>query len=456
MNLPSPRPRRKHAHQHALPHSTEIERAFLGGLLVGGRAAFDEFTESFSVAGLHSPKHVALFELLAELHAAGGFDLQTVFDEIGAREDSDRYGGISYVVALPNQCPSIEALPLYAAKLMALATRRHLVVAGNAIAEIGATQVDDPITLVASAERALLEVSAHSRIADIEPIGTEVRATVEQIYERQRQIQMHGDNYVAGVSLGFRAIDKFTNGLQGNQFWLLAARPGAGKTALSLEVALSAINCGVPTLFISLEMSRRQLLERLLARIGSINYGGITSGRISRGDPDRLDAAAEWLSGIGLFVDDESNRTIDQIRAIVARAVRKHGVGLAIIDYIQLIKMVIRKGASLSEGVGEVSRILKVISKELNIPILALSQLNRNLESRADKRPMPSDLRDSGSLEQDADVILFIYRDELYNPESADKGIAEIIIPKNRAGMTGTVKLRFDGSKQQFSELYAD
>ena len=456
MNQPSPRPRRKSGHHLALPHSTELERAYLGGLILGGRENFDEFTEGFTSAGLHNPKHAALFELLAELFNGGGFDIQTVLDEVGSREDSDRYGGISYVVALPNQCPSIDAVPLYASKLMALATRRHLVVAGNAIAEIGATQLDDPITLVASAERALAEVSTNSRLADIEPIGTDVRAALEQIYERQRQMQIHGENYVAGVTLGFRALDKLTNGLQGNQFWLLAARPGAGKTALSLEFALSAINCGVPTLYVSLEMSRQQLLERLLARVGDVHYGGLTSGRLNRSDPDRLDAAAEWLTNIGLFVDDTSNRTIDQIRAIVARAVRKHGVGLAIIDYIQLIKLVIRKGASMSEGVGEVSRILKVISKELNIPILALSQLNRNLESRTDKRPMPSDLRDSGSLEQDADVIVFIYRDEMYNPEGEDRGTAEIIIPKNRAGQTGMVKLRWDGSKQRFSELYAD
>lgn len=452
---PAPRPERLRARK-GLPHSLETERVVLGGFLLS-HDLFTEIGAEVQAADFHRPQHQALFTLIVVIASKGPYDLATVIEEVAAREDQDAHGGVAYVISLPSSVASIETVVGHVRSLKTYATRRRLVTAGQKIVEIGATEIAEPIGLIAMSEAALQEAVNVANLDEVHPVGAYVPEVLQDIYRIQRareEAERTGAYFVDGVSTGWRALDEKSGGLLGDQLIILAARPGAGKTALSLNLVTSALSSGVPVMYASLEMSRASLLGRMLADLGNVFYDRITGGRLEHHDMDRLSKAAEWLASAPLTVDDTAGQTVAYIVAQARRMKLKRDIGLLVVDYLQLVNMD-DKNSRLTQNdkVGKVSWAFKQLSKELKIPVILISQLNRSLESRQDKRPMPSDLRDSGSIEQDADKILFIYRDEMYNAETADKGIAEVIVAKNRAGTTGTARLRWQGELQRFSDI---
>ncbi len=444
-----------------LPHSTEIERSLLGGLLLDP-SQLPDVRELLTAEDLHRPQHQALLQLLIELaEVRGGYDFQLVLDEVSQRPEPEHYGGVAYIVALPNACPSVESVKLYAEKLRAYSVRRRLILAAWSIIDRASAGEDEIGTLVAEAEKSVFEVSQGTESRDWFGLAEVLREQLEVIEDRQalfEEARRTGTSVVVtGVTTGFADLDSRLAGLQKTDLIILAARPAMGKTALALNLALNAAQKGGAAVGVfSLEMSRQQLVTRLLTAEAQVDASKVRIGDLNREDFDRLHTAAEALQRLSLYIDDAPGLTMPALRSKARRLKAEHPeLGLLIIDYLQLMQGSGNAKESREQVISNISRGLKILAKELQIPVIALSQLNRSLEARTDKRPMMSDLRESGAIEQDADIILFIYRDEVYNPESPDKGIAEVIIAKQRSGPIGTVKLAFLGQFTLFRN-YAD
>ncbi len=430
-------------------HAWETERALLGGLLLDP-SQLAEVSERVSAASFSRPPHENLFALLIELHERGvRTDVVTMIDEIGRRKAED-YDGVAYVAALPNACPSVENLLTYAERVREASARRRLIDAASHIVEVVKTEPKDLQTLLDDAERAIFEVSQLSGRSDWHPLAEVIDEQFVMIQERAK-----APGALTGVTTGFYDLDRMLAGFHPGTLAILAARPAMGKTALALNMALAASAHGAVGIF-SLEMSRQELSSRMLCARGEVDASRVRTGQLDAADWRRLTQAVEDLHAAPIEIDDTPGLTIAQLRSKARRLMTKRrGLALLVVDYLQLMQGTGGAKESRENVISNISRGLKILSKELNVPVLALSQLNRSLEGRTDKRPMPSDLRESGAIEQDADVIMFIYRDELYNPDTPDRGLAEVIIAKQRAGATGTVKLVFDGKYTLFRN-YAD
>lgn len=428
-----------------LPKNWETERALLGGVLLDPRQ-LPELVEDVDAQDFARPAHAALWELCIQIRGqTGTCDIVTVLDELEKRQDWDAYGGPSYVVALPQACPTTEHLAVYARRIREHATRRRLILAAQAVIERATQGEEDFTTLLDGAEQSIFAVTRLARTADwveAEPlIGQQLAAIQERCERAERGEQL------PGVTTGFVDLDQILAGLGRDKLYILAARPAMGKTALALNVALSAaLRGGVGVGIFSLEMGAGELAERLLCAHGRVDASQVRVGRVDPRDGwRRLVEAGDAVAQAQLYIDETPGLSIVQLRA-KARRLRSlcPHLGLIVVDYLQLMEAPAGSGRETREQtISAISRGLKLLAKELHIPVLALSQLNRALELRADKRPMPSDLRESGAIEQDADVILFIYRDEVYNSDSPDKGVAEVIVAKQRAGATGTRRLAF-------------
>jgi replicative DNA helicase len=436
-----------------LPHNWETERAVLGGVLLAPERLL-EVREVLKAEHFHRPAHQHLFQLICDLADRGAVpDVTIALDEVERRGEAERVGGIAYVVSLPQACASVDNVETYARRVVDYAVRRRLALAAMEIQESiqeGAKEVQE---LLDGAERSVFEISNLSGPRDWHPLSGVLD---EQIMEIQRRASMPGE--VTGIPTGFIDLDKKLAGLQKTDLIILAARPAMGKTAFALNLALSAaLQGGVAVGIFSLEMSRHQLATRMLCSQARVDAGKVRTGNL---DPNedwrRLTEASEALHALPILIDDTPGLTITQLRSKARRLKAEYpNLGLIVIDYLQL--MVGTGGAKESREnvISNISRGLKILAKELQIPVIALSQLNRSLESRTDKRPLPSDLRESGAIEQDADIILFIYRDEVYNADSPKKGVAEIIIAKQRSGPIGTVELAFRGEFVLFQNLAA-
>ncbi|MES2641145.1 MAG: replicative DNA helicase [Myxococcota bacterium] len=430
------------ASSRGLPHNWETERSLLGGLLLDASQLL-EVREFLKPDDFHRPAHQHLFELICGLSDGGVLpDPTTVLDDIERRGDAERVGGIAYVVALPQACASVDNLTTYAKRVQEYAVRRKLLLAARAIEEDIQEGVKDLPALMDSAEKAIFEISNLGGSRDWHALSQVID---EQILEIQRRADNPGD--VTGVPTGFIDLDRKLAGLQKTDLIILAARPAMGKTAFVLNLALNAaLKGGVAVGMFSLEMSRHQLATRLLCSHARVDASNVRTGTLDpNGDWRKLIEASEELHRLPILIDDTPGLTITQLRSKARRLKAEYpNLGLLIIDYIQLMQGTGGAKESRENVISNISRGLKILAKELDIPVIGLSQLNRSLESRTDKRPMPSDLRESGAIEQDADIILFIYRDEVYNKDaSAKKGIAEIIIAKQRSGPIGTVELAF-------------
>lgn len=433
------------------PHSIEAEQSVLGGLMLDA-TVFDGVAEIVGQTDFYLSAHRKIFGVMAQLlEHEQPIDVITVSEELSRLGELQQIGGLSYLTEMASSVAGSANLVAYAKIVRERSTLRQLINAATDIAKAsynpGALKADD---LLQMAEKKVLEI-AEERPKDggFVDVNVLLKMAVEKIDELFRT-----DSDLTGLSTGLADLNAKTSGWQPGELIILAARPSMGKTALALNFVEAALMTqSKPVLVFSLEMPADSLVVRMLSSLGRIDQGNIRTGRLSEDDWPKLEAAARKLKDKPLFIDDTAGLTPNDVRARTRKIAREHGnPSMIMIDYLQLMHV-----AGSTEGrtqeVSEISRSMKAIAKEYHCPVICLSQLNRGVESRPNKRPMNSDLRESGAIEQDADVILFIYRDEYYNEESPDKGVAELILGKQRNGEIGTCKAAFVGKFTRFENL---
>jgi len=434
------------------PHSLEAERALLGGLLQEP-AALLHIADQLRAEDFFRPDHASLYELLVEMQGRGEtVDLVTLPRRLDAEGRPERYGGVPYVLELPGYAPSTANLDHYSDTIRELSVLRRIIVASEDVQRRASTHSEQSRLLIESAIKELAALGQGNRSDTWGEISLIIDDEIKKI-EALSQV----DGEVVGVTTGFNDLDHKLTGLRPGQLIILAARPGMGKTALALNMAQNAALYGKTGVAVfSLEMTRGELVGRMLTAHAMVDAGRVRTGNLDQDEWTRLLDASDELRGTHVFIDDTPALPIGDLRARARKLKADHpSLGLIVIDYLQLMRGDDAKAPRIQQ-VGEISRGLKALAKDLELPVIALSQLNRGVESRQDKRPMLSDLRESGAIEQDADVILFIYRDEYYNPDTSEPGVAEVIIAKQRAGSTGAVKLAFQGRYTRFDDLQGD
>jgi replicative DNA helicase len=426
------------------PHSIEAESSVLGGLLLDN-TAWEKMSDLLSDADFYRYEHRLIFTSIHHLIGTDRpADVITVYEHLQGQGKSEEIGGLAYLNALAQYVPSSANIRRYAEIVRERAILRKLVSVSDDIATSAMNPQGKPVTtLLDEAEQKIFNIGEEgSRMK--QGFQTMDRLVVQLL---DRVVEMsENPNDITGVPTGFVDLDRMTSGMQAGDLIVLAARPSMGKTALAINIAENvALNEGLPVAVFSMEMGASQLAIRIVGSIGRIDQSRLRTGKLQDDEWPKLTEAVERLRQVSLSIDETPGLTPAELRASARRQARKCGkLGLVVVDYLQLMS-----GSSSSDGenrateLGEISRGLKMLAKELQCPVIALSQLNRGVEQRTDKRPMMSDLRESGAIEQDADVIMFIYRDDYYNKDSKEPGVAEIIIGKQRNGPTGTVKLTF-------------
>ena len=437
------------------PHSVEAEQSVLGGLLLDN-SAFDRVGDVFSESDFYRDDHRRIYRHISRLIQMGKpADVVTVDESIKGSEDKDKTGGLAYLGALAQSTPSAHNIRRYAEIVRERAVMRKLVEVGTDIADTALNPMGKDVgQILDEAESKVLQIAeAGSRgrqgFIEIQPLLTQVMERIDMLYHRENQ------SNVTGVPTGYHDLDEKTSGMQEGDLIIVAGRPSMGKTALALNIAEHvAVENRLPVAVFSMEMAGTQLAMRLLGSLGRLDQHKLRTGRLTDEDWNRLTNAVGKLHDAPIHIDETPALNALELRARARRLHRQYGkLGLVVVDYLQLMQAS-NQGENRATEISEISRSLKALAKELKVPVVALSQLNRGLEQRPNKRPIMSDLRESGAIEQDADLILFIYRDEVYNPDTADKGKAEIIISKQRNGPIGTVDLTFIGQFTRF-ENYA-
>ena len=439
----------------AMPHSVEAEQAVLGGLMLAGSSVFDQIATQVRTEDFYRLEHRLIFAGMARLSALSQpFDPVTLCDDLSSRRELAKAGGGAYITSLAANTPSAANVEAYAKIVREQATLRELIDAADSLRQRSYfTGGADARTVLSEAEKRLIEIAesgpARDSIRGTDALLKEAIDYINQLYESDAQF--------TGVSSGFNDLDEKTSGWQKSDLIVVAARPSMGKTAFALNMVEHALmHTDQPVFVFSLEMPSRALIMRLLASLGRIELKHLRDGKLTAEDWDKLTRAATRLKGKKLFIDDTPSLTPIDLRARTRRLVREQGTpALIMVDYLQLMR-VHGAGDNRVQEISEISRSLKQLAREFETPVIALSQLNRGVESRPNKRPMNSDLRESGAIEQDADIILFLYRDEYYNEDTADKGIAEVIIGKQRNGEIGTCRLQFEGKYTRFNNLARD
>jgi len=433
------------------PHSVEAEQSVLGGLLLSADG-WDSIAELVVAGDFYRPGHRLIFRQIARLaEAAEPVDVITVADKLDAADELAAAGGLPYLAELAQSTPSASNIQAYARVVHERAVLRKLIEAAQDIAESGFNPDGRKSEeLIDEAERRIMQISEGGpKTGGPEEINTLLQSALGRIEEL---FQSGGD--ITGLGTGFIELDRMTSGLQQADLVIVAGRPSMGKTGFAMNMVEHAVlHQKKPILVFSMEMPAASLIIRMLSSIGRIDQTRLRNGKLEQEDWPKLSAAVTKLKDVPLFIDDTPALTPTEVRSRARRIAREHGeLGMIMVDYLQLMRV-----AGATEGrtaeISEISRSLKAIAKEFNAPMVAVSQLNRALEQRPNKRPVNSDLRESGAIEQDADVILFIYRDEVYHEESEDKGIAEIIIGKQRNGPIGICRLAFMGEYTRFENL---
>ncbi len=436
------------------PHNIEAEQAVLGGLLLDN-LAWEKVGDQVSESDFYRDDHRKIYRaILALLDRSRPADLLTVSEELTLRGELESVGGLAYLGALAHNTPSAANIRRYAEIVRERALMRGLVQVGTEITESAfAPSGRDARALLDEAESKIFNIAERGARASqgFRPLREPLAEVVERVDELYRS---GNHDPVTGVPTGFVDLDEKTSGLQQGDLIIVAGRPSMGKTALALNIAGHVgVETKLPVAIFSMEMSSGQLAMRLLGAHGRLNQQDLRTGRLKSDDFGRLTRAMGELSEIPLHIDESAALNPLDLRARARRLHRQYGgLGLIVVDYLQLMTAA-SVGENRATEISEISRSLKALAKELHVPVMALSQLNRSLEQRPNKRPVMSDLRESGAIEQDADVILFIYRDEVYNEDSPDKGIAEIIIGKQRNGPIGTVRLTFLGHYTRFENF---
>lgn len=436
------------------PHSIDAEQAVLGGLMLDPQA-LDRILDLLSYRDFYRRDHQLIFKAVGELAEKNKpFDAVTLGDWFDAHALGEQVGGTAYLVELVQTTPSAANIRTYAEIVRDKSVLRSLIEVGTQITEDGFAPGDrETPDLLAEAEQRVFRIADQNRSGrrDIVPLKDAVKEAFEIL-----QVRYESQGTVTGLPTGFHDFDEMTAGLQPSDLIVLAARPAMGKTTLALNMAeYAALKSKKAVVVFSMEMSANQLAFRLISSFGRINAGRLKTGQLEDEDWPRVTSAMKMLAEARIFIDDEPALSPAKLLSKARRLKREHDLGLIVVDYLQLMQ-VPGNSENRATEISEISRSLKAMAKELNVPVIALSQLNRGLESRTDKRPVMSDLRESGAIEQDADIIVFIYRDEYYHKDSTDKGLAEIIISKHRNGATGTVKLKFFGEYTRFDNLARD
>jgi replicative DNA helicase len=436
------------------PQSVEAEQAVLGGLMLDNRA-WERIADAVAEADFYRRDHRLIFRAIADQIAHNKpCDVVTLSEWLDKQGLLEEAGGLAYLATLARNTPSAANIKAYADIVRERSVLRQLIAVGNEISN-SAYQTEGRSTeeLLDNAERSVFEIAeqgARSKKGFVAIKDLLVKA-VDRIDELFQQ-----DNPITGVPTGWTDFDDKTSGLQKSDLIIIAGRPSMGKTTFAMNIAEhAAIKDKVPTAVFSMEMSGEQLAMRMLSSLGRIDQHKVRTGKLEDDDWPRLTSAVGLLADAPLFIDDTPALTPNELRARARRLTREHGLGLIVIDYLQLMQVHGTRENRTNE-ISEISRSLKALAKELNVPVIALSQLNRSLEQRPNKRPVMSDLRESGAIEQDADLIVFIYRDEVYNEDSPDKGTAEIIIGKQRNGPIGTSRLTFLGQYTRFENFIHD
>jgi len=433
----------------APPHQLEAEQSLLGGMLLEG-SAIPEVLEILEAGELYRERHRTIFAAILDLfQRREPVDVVTVADLLRDKNKLEEVGGASYLAELLNLVPSAANVGAYAKIISDKALLRRLIQVADSVSALcyssGGKRVDEILDQAGAAWFAATEKRMKSGYSALRDLLVKAISHVEQV--------MGSNSGLSGIPSFFTDLDRLTCGFQRGDLIILAARPSLGKTALCLNIAHNAaMRAGIGVGIFSLEMSKEQLALRLLCSEARVDGQKLRSGFLSQGEAAKLIAAAGRFMDVPVLIDDTPAISCIELRAKARRMMSEQGLGMVVVDYLQLMKAG-RESESREQEISEISASLKALAKELNIPVIALSQLNRKVEERADKRPNLADLRHSGAIEQDADVVAFIYRDEVYNPNSPAKGVAEIIVAKQRNGPTGVVKLAYLGVYTRFENL---
>ncbi len=433
------------------PQNLEAEASLLGAVLIDADALV-KIADAVSIDDYFDPRHARIYEAILALYERRSvIDVLTLADQLKGTGFLDMVGGPSYLTELTNFVPTAAHVEQYAEIVAQKALRRRLIKASQEMTTLGYDESKQLRELIEEAESTLFQVSQQH----VKQSVVSLEKILEDSFDRLDDL--HKDKgKIRGVPTGFRDLDNILAGLQRSDLFILAARPAMGKTAFVLNLAHNiAVQAKEPVLFFSLEMGKEQLVDRLLSMESGVDAWALRTGNLTDQDFEKIGQAMGTLSEAKIYIDDTPGITVSDLRTKARREAHQHGLGLIIIDYLQLMSGGNRFSSSDNrvQEISEISRGLKGVARELNVPVIALSQLSRSVENRSPQIPQLADLRESGSIEQDADVVAFIYREEYYNPETENKGITSILIKKHRNGPVGNVDLFFEIEKQRFRSL---
>lgn len=432
------------------PQHIEAEQAVLGAMLISGDAVA-EAAEWLEPDDFYRTAHKVIFDAMRDLYEAGQpVDVVTLSAALQTKENAlESVGGIAYIASLAAAMPTALHIEHYSNIVREKALLRRIIATATEIAKEGYAGEMTAGDLLADAERKVLELSRNRRTRDF----THISDVLENTFERIEQLYA-SDGQLTGVPSGYSELDKMTSGFQKSDLIIVAARPSVGKTAFALNVAQNiAVRAGLPAAIFSLEMSKDQLVQRMLCAEAYIDGHRMRTGSLEDEDWPKLSMGVSTLGNAPIYIDDTPGITVPEMRSKLRRLKSQVGLGFVVIDYLQLIHGRKSSGENRQQEISEISRTLKQMARELEVPVMALAQLSRGVEQRQDKRPMLSDIRESGSIEQDADIVAFLYRDDYYDPETEKKNIVEILIAKQRNGPTGKVELVFLKNYNKFVNL---
>ena len=431
------------------PHDLEAEQAIIGSMLTDRDAVISSI-EVLKEEDFYREDNRAIYSAILNLYnRSEPIDIITVKAELESMGKFEQVGGLEYLAELPEKVPTTANAEKYIKIVEEKSILRRLIKTANEIIELGYSPTEDVEDIMEGAEKKIFDIMQQKNQKSYTPIKdvlVESFTKLEELYNRKQ--------HITGVPTGFSELDYKTAGLHGSDLILIAARPAMGKTAFALNIATNAsVRAKVPVAVFSLEMSKDQLVNRILCSEAMVDSNKVRTGKLEENDWTKLAESIGPLSEAEIYIDDTPGISVTEIRAKCRKLKLEKNIGMVVIDYLQLVQGSNKRNGSREQEISEISRSLKILAKELNVPVIALSQLSRAAEQRPDHRPMLSDLRESGAIEQDADIVMFLYRDDYYNEDSEKKDIAEVIIAKHRGGSTGTVELLWLGSYTKFVNL---
>ena len=431
------------------PHDIEAEQAVIGSMLTDKDAVVSAI-EVLKEDDFYRDDNKAIYSAILNLYnRAEPIDIITVKAELEAMGKFEQIGGLEYLAELPEKVPTTANSMKYIKIVEEKSTLRNLIKTANEIIELGYDPTEDVDDIMEGAEKKIFNIMQNKNqkgYSAMKDILVDSFTQLEELYNRKQ--------HITGVPSGFTDLDYRTAGFHGSDLILIAARPAMGKSAFALNIATNAaVKAKVPVAIFSLEMSKEQMVNRILCSEAMVDSNKVRTGKLEEDDWTKLAEAIGPLSEAEIYIDDTPGISVMEIRAKCRKLKLEKNIGMVVIDYLQLVQGSNKRNGSREQEISEISRSLKILAKELNVPVIALSQLSRAVEQRPDHRPMLSDLRESGAIEQDADIVMFLYRDDYYNEDSDKKGIAEVIIAKHRGGSTGTVDLVWLGSYTKFVDL---